>query len=147
MSLYAPRKTCSSKVRIFFSRESLEDDWELDEIQGSQEIEPPSGRSEHDWVWDFATCTVNENHFFEPGEVEGALKVVVTGVLEGWWSSTTDGEDYDEEFEVEKLEKIYLGACEKCRESFEALFPSVKLCQRCDAQVNPLLEVKHVARP
>jgi hypothetical protein len=106
MSLYTPRKTTSNKVRIVFERETLEDDWEVDEIQGADEIEPPTGRSEHDWVWDFATTTVNEDHFFDPAEVDGVLRVAVTGVLEGWWSSTTDGEDYDEDFELEKLEVL-----------------------------------------
>lgn len=113
----------------------------MDEIQGADEIEPPSGRSEHDWIWDFATTTVNEDHFFDPAEVEGVLRVAVTGVLEGWWSSTTDGDDYDEEFEVEKLEALYEGKCIRCGAGFEALSPEVQLCQRCDVEVNPLLDV------
>jgi hypothetical protein len=106
MSLYAPRKTTSNKVRIVFERETLEDDWEVDEIQGADEVEPPKGRSEHAWVLDFAVDSVNEDHFFDPAKVEGALKVAVTGVLEGWWSTTTEGDDYDEEFELEKLEVL-----------------------------------------
>lgn len=105
MSLFQPRRVFSSKVRIVFFRPGLDDDWEVEEIQGADN-EPGSGRSEHDWIMDFATDQVNYEHFFDDEQVKNALRVAVSGTLRGWWTSSSNGEDYDEEFEVDAFEVL-----------------------------------------
>jgi len=133
------RNSRSSLVRITFSRESPFDEWEADELAGASVEEPKDGynRSEHDWVWEFAT-NASSDAFFDREEVEGdppASSVVVTGRVAGYWSSGIDcGDEYDEEFEresfgiVERFDWRELAeqALEECGRRYNAVLEFLK---------------------
>lgn len=106
MSLFSPKTTSSGLVTIIFERESLEDDWYVDDIKVEFETESKDHeRRIYDWVFEAANNSDSEM-FFDKEEVEGALIVSVFGSLIGWWSDTQDGCAYDEEFEREELKII-----------------------------------------
>lgn len=128
------RNSSSGLVRITFSRESPFDEWEPDELTGADAEEPEDGRSEHDWVWEFAT-NASSDAFFDRDEVDGeppASSVVVTGRVKGFWSSSIDsGDEYDEEFERESFEVV---------ERFDWRELAEEALTECGRQHNAVLE-------
>lgn len=82
---------------------------ELLELEAERIPKSKLHRSEHDWFmsdhWDgTGTCFWDEADWPKPGEY------VVSFHIEGGWTYSSNGDDYDEQLIVEKVEAVDLGA-------------------------------------
>jgi hypothetical protein len=89
---------------------------ELIEVEAERIPKSKSHRSEHDWFMDDHWDGRADECFWDKEDAPKPGEYVVSFHIEGGWTYSSNGDDYDEQLIVEKIESVDLGAFSSMRE-------------------------------
>lgn len=102
--------TRTAEVRVLIERDYSDNynppAFRVAEITGGKEKEPNSSRlSDNEAIWESVKASGTDSFFDQNDPPSWGDRYILVGYMEWWHTSTTDGEDWDENFVITSIEE------------------------------------------